>query len=186
MALQQLRYLMVELRRMNKQNWWRWLNCWFNPGCLMVINYRLNRSLYLLLGERFFGGLCVPLSPFFFLLRPWLGRTEIHYKADIGPGLLILHPSLGVVITAFTIAGVNLTLTGGNCIGRKRQKIAGGSEYVQIGDYVTMGVNASIIGPLIIGYDVLIGAGAVVVKNVANHTIVAGVPAVPIFTAKES
>jgi hypothetical protein len=34
-----------------------------------------------------------------FFLRPWTGRCEIHYQADIGRGLRVLHPTLGVVIS---------------------------------------------------------------------------------------
>lgn len=41
----------------------------------------------------------------------------------------------------------------------------------------SIGANATIVGPVIIGENSLIGAGAVVTKNVAPRQIVAGVPA---------
>jgi len=171
---------MVELRRMNKKHWWRWYSCWFTATFVTIANYRLNRFLYLLLGDRGLPALHMLLSPLLFLLRPWFKGCEIHYKADIGPGLLVLHPTLGTVVTAFTVAGKNLTLTGGNCIGRQGKKTLNNSEFVIIGNNVTLGANASIIGPLTVGSNVVIGAGAVVVKNVADNVVVAGVPAVPL------
>jgi hypothetical protein len=56
----------------------------------------------------------------------------------------ILHPSLGVVVARATTAGSHLVLTSGNCIGIQR----GGAAHnrIIIGDYVTLGANATIIG----------------------------------------
>ena len=46
-----------------------------------------------------------------------------------------------------------------------------------IGDNVSIGANASIIGNIIIGNNVIIGAGSVVVKDVPDNCVFAGVPA---------
>jgi len=180
MAFQQLKYLMLELRKMNNTRWWRWYSCWFSTSFITVANYRISRFFYLLLGHRVFPVLHMLLSPAFFLLRPWFRGCEIHYKADLGPGLLVLHPNLGVVVTAYTIAGRNLTLTGGNCIGRQSKKTLNNSPYVIIGDNVSLGANANIIGPLNVGSNVEIGAGAVVVKNLPDNVVAIGVPALPL------
>jgi serine O-acetyltransferase len=179
-ALDQLRFLAHDLRRANGKHRLRWITCWLSGSIYPMVNYRLSRLLYLLLGARGFNVLRVPLMPILFLIRPWFRGCEIHYEADIGPGLIVLHPGLGAVISEFTIAGRYLTLTGGNCIGRQRQKKSVGEyeEYVIIGDSVTLGANASIIGPLTVGSNVAIGAGAVVVKDVPDQAVMVGVPAV--------
>ena len=46
-----------------------------------------------------------------------------------------------------------------------------------IGDNVSIKARAKIIGDVTIGNDVIVGANAVVVKDVPDHSIVAGVPA---------
>lgn len=46
-----------------------------------------------------------------------------------------------------------------------------------IGDNVTIGANAVIIGDIMIGNNVTIGAGAVVTKSIPDNCIVVGNPA---------
>lgn len=46
-----------------------------------------------------------------------------------------------------------------------------------IGDNVGIKAGAKVVGGVTIGDDVIIGANAVVVKDVPSHSIVAGVPA---------
>ena len=48
---------------------------------------------------------------------------------------------------------------------------------VEIGDFSSIGTNATILPNIIIGKNVFIGAGAVVIKDVEDNTVVAGVPA---------
>ena len=47
----------------------------------------------------------------------------------------------------------------------------------RIGDNVSVGANAVIIGPIRIGNNVTVGAGAVVVKDVPDNAVVVGNPA---------
>ncbi len=54
---------------------------------------------------------------------------------------------------------------------------AGGSHVPTIGDDVTIHPGAKIFGGIHIGNDVEIGANAVVIRDVPDHCIVAGVPA---------
>ena len=102
-------------------------------------------------------------------------NLDIHYKANIAGGILVLHPSVGVVISGQAVIGKNLTLTGGNVIGVKRKTEKG--EFL-IGDNCSFGANATLIGPVIIGNNISIGASACVIHNclMDNSTLV-GVPA---------
>ena len=168
---QQLRYLLVDIGRITNGRWWRWLGLVFMQSFAAVAFYRLDRGMSLRFGRKWSAGRIL-LSPLIALVRPWHG-CEIHYQADIGPGLLILHPSLGVVVSAFTVAGEALELTGGNCIGSR----ASGGRYpgvITLGDQVSLGVNASVIGPAQIGDRVQIGAHALVVDDVPSDGTVLG------------
>ena len=112
--------------------------------------------------------------PLFLLFNIIGDRHNIHYKADIGKGLKILHGACGVVVSGKTIAGEGLTLTGGNFIGGRKGTQEGD---IFIGNNVNLGANAVILGPITLGNHIEIGAGAVVVKDFPSHSILAGVPA---------
>jgi len=172
-ALKQFNYLFCEVKLINNNRWWRWITCWFNSPFWVIANYRIERFLYLLFGSSW-SVIRIVLLPINFLLKPWFSPAEIHYRADIRKGLMILHPNLGVVINGNTIIGESLLLTGGNCIGL-RQK-AGNGEFI-IGNNVSLGANAVILGPVRIGNNVSIGAGAVVINDVPDNAIMVGVPA---------
>lgn len=49
--------------------------------------------------------------------------------------------------------------------------------YVSIGDKAYIGANSTILPQIKIGDEAVVGAGAVVIKDVPDHTVVAGVPA---------
>lgn len=109
--------------------------------------------------------------PVFLFLRILSAPHEIHYRAQIGRGLKILHASLGVVVSGNAVIGEQLTLTGGNCIGER------GKGTLCIGNNVTLGANAVILGPVHIGDNVQIGAGAVVIHDAIDNAVLGGVPA---------
>ena len=46
-----------------------------------------------------------------------------------------------------------------------------------IGDNVSLGANVTIIGPVHIGNNVIVGAGSIVVKDIPDNCVVAGNPA---------
>lgn len=175
-AFKQIRFFLYEIKLMNDAGWWCWIRCWFSPDFWTVASYRMNHFFYLLMGKTWCV-LRIVFSPFSLLVRPWLGGCEIHYRADIGKGLRVLHPSLGVVISADAIVGDNLCLVGGNCIGERRKLHRGD---LVIGNNVSMGVNAVILGPVQVGDNINIGAGAVVINDVKDNSTVVGVPAVSI------
>jgi serine O-acetyltransferase len=88
----------------------------------------------------------------------------------VGPGLFIQH-GIGTIITAKSIGEdcwVNQQVTIGYAA-------KGGAPV--IGDRVTINAGAKVIGEVTVGSDVVIGANAVVVKNVPPNVTVVGVPA---------
>lgn len=98
------------------------------------------------------------------------GRTALYLEcADIGPGLFILHGFATIV---------NAEKIGANC--RIFQQVTiGYSEDKRpiLGDNVRVYAGAKVIGGITIGNNVLIGANAVVIKNVPDDCTVVGVPA---------
>lgn len=100
--------------------------------------------------------------------------TDIPWQAEFGPGLLLPHPS-GIVVHPGVVAGKNCTIlqdvTIGNNLFQGRDCVA------VIGDNVTFCAGARIIGAVKIGDNVIVGANAVVTRDVESGCIVAGVPA---------
>lgn len=167
---QQFEFLFYDTRRMNNVSWWRWLSCWFTPAFWSVASYRIERSFYLLMG-RGYQVVRVFISPLIFLLTPWLRPVDIHYKAQIDKGMIVLHPSLGLIISAHAVIGKNLVLTGGNCIGAFKQTEPGD---LTIGDNLSMGVNSVILGPARIGNNVTLSPCTVAHNNIPDNTVLIG------------
>ena len=167
----QLTYLRADVEHIINGRHWRWYGIWFQRNFYAILTYRISRFCYLLFG-RGWQVIHLLLRPLFFLVHPWFHGCEIHYKADIGPGLSILHPSLGIVISGKTIAGKNLLLVGGNCIGAIE-----GDCTIQIGDDVVLGAAANILGPVKIGNNVQIGMSALVIDDAPDDVTLVGVPA---------
>jgi len=98
---------------------------------------------------------------------------EIHPGARIGEGFFIDH-GMGVVIGETAEVGDNCHLYQGVTLGgtstRKEKR------HPTLGNGVTVGANASVIGAVMIGDNARIGAGSVVVTNVPANATVVGVP----------
>ena len=103
---------------------------------------------------------------------------EIKWYTEIGTGFEIFHGARGSVISPTAIIGKNVSLRQNTTIGSKGFDGADNSPIIE--DNVTIGPNVCIIGHVRVGHDCIIGAGAVVVKDVPPNTIVAGNPAVVI------
>jgi serine O-acetyltransferase len=99
---------------------------------------------------------------------------EIPCEARIGPGLVIDH-SGGIVVSGYATIGRNCRLRNGVVIGLATidRPLA-----PTIGDDVDIGTGAKILGDIRVGSRVLIGANAVVIRDVPDDCIAVGVPAV--------
>ncbi len=116
----------------------------------------------------------VPLVPrLIAYLSRWVTGVEIHPGARIGQGLFIDH-GMGVVIGETAILGDDCHLTQGVTLGgtsNRREK-----RHPTLGNYVTVGAGAKVIGDVTLGDHARIGAGSVVVTNVPAYATVVGVP----------
>ena len=134
-------------------------------GLHAVICHRIAHAL-----ER----LRIPVIPRLIMtLARWLTGVEIHPAATIGRGLFIDH-GMGVVIGETAVIGNNVTLFQGVTLGGTGKER--GKRHPTIGDNVVIGTGAKVLGSITIGKDSMIGANAVVIRDVPEHSTVVGVP----------
>ena len=101
----QLKYFIKDLTGNAGKNKFRILHLLISPTIIGIGKYRIERSLFLLIGK-YYGIIRIPLTPIFYIIQSY-SNLDIHYKADIKGGLRILHNTVGVVISSQTIAGNN-------------------------------------------------------------------------------
>ncbi|MBQ6019396.1 MAG: serine O-acetyltransferase [Clostridia bacterium] len=99
---------------------------------------------------------------------------EIHPGATIGRRFFIDHGT-GVVIGETTEIGDDVTLYQGVTLGGTGKDI--GKRHPTLGNNVMVGSGAKILGPVTIGDNTRIAAGAVVLKNIPADATAVGVPA---------
>ena len=99
-----------------------------------------------------------------------LGFTIPH--SMIGPGLAIVHYGT-IVISSGCQIGSNCRIHAGVNIGAN----GGESKAATIGDNVYIGPGAKIVGDVVVGNRSVIGANAVVTKDVPAGVTVGGIPA---------
>lgn len=99
--------------------------------------------------------------------------VEIHPAAQIGRRLFIDH-AMGVVIGETTIMGDDCVLYQGVTLGGTGNET--GKRHPTLGNRVTVGTGAKVLGNIHIGDNVRIGGNSVVVKDVPENCTVVGVP----------
>lgn len=114
----------------------------------------------------------LPFVAVYRFVTEFLLALELRPKTRTGPGLTIYH-GFGLVVNDHAVIGSNVILRNGVVVGNK---FANGPCPV-IEDGVELGANAVVIGGITVGKGATVGAGAVVVKDVAPGTVVAGNPA---------
>lgn len=104
----------------------------------------------------------------------FLTGIEIHPGATIGRRFFIDH-GMGVVIGETTEIGDDVMIYHGVTLGgRSLEKI---KRHPTLGNGVTVGAGAKVLGPVTIGAGSSIGANAVVVKDAPENSVLMGIPA---------
>lgn len=110
---------------------------------------------------------------------------EIHPGAQLGRRMFIDH-GMGVVIGETAEVGEDVMMYHGTTLGGV--SLDKGKRHPTVGDRVTIGAGAKVLGPITLGNDSQIGANAVVVKDVPDGVTAVGVPAknreIPVMEAQ--
>lgn len=120
----------------------------------------------------------IPAMLAYRLLVEWILGVEIPARTEIAPGLRLYHGQ-GLVVHPAARIGAGVVLRHNTTIGVVSLERNSGDAPI-IEDAVDIGANAVVIGPVRIGRGAVVGAGAVVVKDVAPGTTVVGNPARPL------
>lgn len=99
--------------------------------------------------------------------------VEIHPAAQLGRRLFIDH-AMGVVIGETTIVGDDCVLYQGVTLGGTGKET--GKRHPTLGNNVSVGAGAKVLGNIVIGDGAKIGGNSVVVKDVPPDSTVVGVP----------
>lgn len=111
-----------------------------------------------------------------------LFNSVLPSSAEIGKGSRLAYGGMGVVVHSRAVIGERVVIGQGTTIGRSLDP----EDIPIIGNDVYISAGARVIGRIRVGNNVIIGANAVVNKDVPNNCIVVGVPARQIRTVDGS
>ena len=145
---------------------------WGAQGFWVMTVYRFGRWRYSVrpaILRKFFSLLYHLLFKFIQIIT----GIELPCEVEIGRDFVIDHFG-GIVISGYAKFGDNCRIRNGVVVGLRRveEKCA-----PIIGNDVDIGAGAKLLGPIRIGNNVLIGANAVVLCDVPDNSVAAGVPA---------
>jgi serine O-acetyltransferase len=135
------------------------------PGFHALVIHRISHRLW---------RLRVPLLP---RLLSQVGRLltgiEIHPGARIGRGVFIDH-GMGVVIGETAVIGDHCLLYQGVTLGGTGKQH--GKRHPTLKENVVVGAGAKVLGAITVGANTRIGAGSVLLRDVASDSTVVGIP----------
>jgi len=135
------------------------------PGFHALVMHRISHCLW---------RLRVPLLP---RLLSQVGRlftgVEIHPGARIGRGVFIDH-GMGVVIGETAVIGDHCLLYQGVTLGGTGKQH--GKRHPTLKENVVVGAGAKVLGAITVGANTRIGAGSVLLRDVASDSTVVGIP----------
>jgi serine O-acetyltransferase len=145
------------------RNWLEVLYCY--PGLHALVLHRISHWLW---------HYEVPFLPRFFShLGRFFTGIEIHPGATLGQGVFIDH-GMGVVIGETAVVGDYCLIYQDVTLGGTGKEI--GKRHPTLGNNVVVGAGAKVLGNIVIGDYVRIGAGSIVLRDVPSDCTVVGVP----------
>lgn len=133
------------------------------PGPKAIFLYRIAHFMYQL--ELFF------MARLISELGRLISGIEIHPGAQIGRRLVIDH-GMGTVIGETAQIGDDCIIFHGVTLGGL--KFTPERRHPSLGDRVMVGAGATILGPVRVGNDALIGAGSIVLRDVSGGAKIIG------------
>ena len=119
----------------------------------------------------------IPLSKIFWFINRIFFSIDIDPGARLQGGVVILHGT-GIVIGRYVIAKGDFKIYQGATLGGNNEK-----EAMYDGELIrqpvllencTIGINCAVLGPIVLGENVVVGANAVVTRDVPESAIVMG------------
>jgi serine O-acetyltransferase len=146
---------------------------WSAQGFWALLVYRFGRWRY---GVRpaVLRKFCSLIYRIAFKLVQVVTGIELPCEVEIGRNFVIDHFG-GIVISGYAKFGDNCRIRNGVVVGLQRVDEPCAPV---IGNNVDIGAGAKVLGPIKVGDNVVIGANAVVIRDVPDDCIAAGVPAV--------
>jgi serine O-acetyltransferase len=141
---------------------------WLYSGVHAIWAYRFANKLWR--RRRFFAARAISQ------LARFLTGVEIHPGATIGRRFFIDH-GMGIVIGETAIVGDDVMLYHGVTLGGRTSKRT--KRHPTIGDHVTIGAGATLLGPIEIGAGSVVGAASVVLTDAPPRSLLVGSPAKP-------
>ncbi|HNQ07147.1 MAG TPA: serine O-acetyltransferase [Tetrasphaera sp.] len=146
----------------------RWVVLFTSAGLHAIWLHRVSHALWGTRAAR-------PLARLIAYVSRAVTGVEIHPGATLGRRFFIDH-GMGVVIGETAEVGDDVMLYHQVTLGgRSMERV---KRHPTLGNRVTVGAGAKILGPVYVGDDAQIGANSVVVKDVPAGAIATGVPAV--------
>jgi serine O-acetyltransferase len=146
---------------------------WAAQGFWALVVYRFGRWRYTVrpsLLRKFFS----LIYKIWFKFAQMTTGIELPCEVEIGRNFVIDHFG-GIVISGYAKFGDNCRIRNGVVVGLQRVDEPAAPV---IGNNVDIGAGAKVLGAIKIGNNVLIGANAVVIRDVPDNCIAAGVPAI--------
>lgn len=116
----------------------------------------------------------VPLLPTVLtLFNRVVFAVQLPASTQVGRGVRLNYSGLGTVIHKRAVIGDHVEIGPGVVIGGRSEIW----EVPVVEDFVQIGVGAKVLGPIRVGRGAIIGANAVVLRDVPPNAVVGGIPA---------
>ena len=158
-----------------KEDYYRMTGLKYKKGISTAARYFLQPQLRYMRWWRFYQERPNIFVRFILLVYAHRYGLEIAPSAKIGSGLYLGHP-YNITVGGEVELGKNVNLHKGCTLGRENRGKRNGAPV--IGDCVSVGINATVVGAVHVGNDVMIAPNSFVNFDVPDHSVVIGNPGV--------